>query len=97
MTRCSNLEPNLYLNQEGMWNEQQRRCIQYKLIEIRQFLEENTEFILDLQSGTQPTPLQKHVKAPGLMNEGGNFMRAFQEQLETMISKERVRNIQLAV
>ena len=90
VTHCMNYEPDMYFDQEGMWNERQRRCVQYKLIELRQFLEENTDHLLDLQIDSKLAPLQRSLKAPGLLNETTDYVKATQEQLESMIHRERV-------
>eukprot|EP01022_Parablepharisma_sp_SALTPOND_P011177 TRINITY_DN1463_c0_g1_i3.p1 TRINITY_DN1463_c0_g1~~TRINITY_DN1463_c0_g1_i3.p1 ORF type:complete len:1707 (-),score=155.69 TRINITY_DN1463_c0_g1_i3:10852-15972(-) len=86
VTKCTSYNPNLYFDQEGMWNERQRRVVQYKLIELRQFLEENSESLFNLHVDPKSVTLRHSlITIPGL--EG--YYKTPHEKLETLILRER--------
>ena len=48
ITKCTSYKENSYINQEAMWNEKQRRVVQYKLLELKNFLNESEAHLFDL-------------------------------------------------
>jgi len=92
LTKSLSNEPKIYFDQEIMWNDDQRKFIQYKLMDLRQFIKENYEELLNLKANfTDILPIQQKLPNTSQLSENIVFSKAQSERFENLIIKERNR------